>query len=241
MEFHIPVPPSGQYTYYPGTTEVPERSAANVHNVSYKALAEVEFTRDAEGVIFAQGSRFGGHALFIKDGTLTYVYNFLGIPPENRDLGAAPRRARHIVGVEFTKERMGEYREGIGPLKLYIDDQVVQRRRSGRCMGHFSLCGEGLCIGYDSGDAVRAEYTARGSRSPAARSRRSCSTSPTTPTSTSRRTSPRRWRATERSSPSCHHARLRSRTTSTPSTRPSAGCSSSWRGSFSTNYPTPRS
>ena len=30
MEFHVPVPPSGQYTYYPGTTEVPERSAANV-------------------------------------------------------------------------------------------------------------------------------------------------------------------------------------------------------------------
>ena len=42
MEFHIPVPPSGQYTYYPGTSEIPERSAANVHNVSYKALAEVD-------------------------------------------------------------------------------------------------------------------------------------------------------------------------------------------------------
>jgi hypothetical protein len=27
MEFKVPVPPSGQYTYYPGTTEVPERSA----------------------------------------------------------------------------------------------------------------------------------------------------------------------------------------------------------------------
>ena len=36
MEFKVPVPPSGQYTYYPGTTEVPERSAANVHGVSYK-------------------------------------------------------------------------------------------------------------------------------------------------------------------------------------------------------------
>ena len=44
MEFTVPVPPSGQYTYYPGTTEVPERSAANVHGVSYKVLAEVEFT-----------------------------------------------------------------------------------------------------------------------------------------------------------------------------------------------------
>ena len=42
MEFNVPVPPSGQYTYYPGTSEVPERSTANVHAVSYKALAEVD-------------------------------------------------------------------------------------------------------------------------------------------------------------------------------------------------------
>ena len=160
MEFHVPVPPSGQYTYYPGTSEVPERSAANVHGVSYKVLAEVELTPDTEGVIFAHGSRFGGHALFIKDGKLTYVYNFLGIPPENRISAPAPTSGTHIVGVEFTKERMGEHREGIGPLKLYIDDQLVGRgRRSARCMGHFSLCGEGLCIGYDSGDAVSSACT----------------------------------------------------------------------------------
>src|SRR4029079_6854065 len=25
--------------------------------------------------------------------------------------------------------------------------------------GHFTLCGEGLCIGYDGGDAVSSEYT----------------------------------------------------------------------------------
>ena len=68
MEFHIPVPPSGRYVYYPGTSEIPERSAANVHNVSYKVLAEVELTPDSQGVIFAHGSRFGGHALFVKDG-----------------------------------------------------------------------------------------------------------------------------------------------------------------------------
>ena len=51
----IPVPPSGQYIYYPGTSEVPERSAANVHGVSFKVLAEVEFTPDSQGVIFAAG------------------------------------------------------------------------------------------------------------------------------------------------------------------------------------------
>lgn len=159
MEFHIPVPPSGQYTYYPGTIEVPERSSANVHAVSYKALAEVDFTEDSQGVIFASGSRFGGHSLFVKDGMLTYAYNFLGIPPEVRISALAPRSGRHIVGVDFKKERMGEYHESYGPLKLYIDDRVVAEQEIRTMTGHFALCGEGLCIGYDGGDAVSSAYT----------------------------------------------------------------------------------
>jgi arylsulfatase len=159
LEYHVAVPPSGRYTYYPGTTEVPEHSAANVHGVSYKVLAEVEFAGDSEGVIFAHGSRFGGHSLFVKDGTLTYAYNFLGIPPETRISAPAPRSGKHVVGVEFTKERMGEHRESHGPLKLYIDDQVVAQEEIRTMTGYFALCGEGLCIGYDGGDAVSSEYT----------------------------------------------------------------------------------
>jgi arylsulfatase A-like enzyme len=160
-EFKIPVPPSGQYVYYPGTSEVPERSAANVHGVSYKVLCEVDFTPESQGVIFAQGSRFGGHSLFVKDGTLTYAYNFLGIPPEIRISAPAPRTGRHIVGVEFAKERMGEYRESHGPARLYVDDVVVAEQEIRTMTGHFALCGEGLCIGYDGGDAVSSEYRPR--------------------------------------------------------------------------------
>ena len=158
MEFHLPVSPSGQYTYYPGTSEIPERSAANVHNVSYKVLAEVDLTPESQGVIFAHGSRFGGHSLFIKDGQVTYAYNFLGIPPENHISAAVPTDGKHIIGVEFTKEKLGEFREGVGPLKLFIDDQQVGEEEIRTVMGHFSLCGEGLCIGYDSGDAVTQAY-----------------------------------------------------------------------------------
>jgi arylsulfatase A-like enzyme len=158
MEFHIPVPPSGQFVYYPGTSEVPERSAANTHSVSYKILAEVDLTPQSEGVIFAQGARFGGHALFIKEGTLYYVYNFLGIPPEYRVSAPVALTGKHIVGVEFTKERMGETHQGIGPVKLYIDDQLVDEAEIQTMMGHFSICGEGLCVGYDSGDAVSSLY-----------------------------------------------------------------------------------
>ncbi|TDW74283.1 arylsulfatase [Curtobacterium sp. PhB25] len=158
MEFKVPVPPSGQYTYYPGTTEVPERSAANVHGVSYKIVADVDFTPDTEGVVFAHGSRFGGHALYVKDGELSYVYNFLGIPPENVVSTPAPTSGRHLVGVSFTKEGTGEYREATGPLALFVDDEQVAEAPIRTVLGHFSLCGEGLCIGYDSGDAVTQAY-----------------------------------------------------------------------------------
>jgi arylsulfatase A-like enzyme len=158
LEYYVPVPPSGQYTYYPGTTEVPEASAANTHGVSYKILAEVELTEDSQGVIFAQGSRFGGHSLFVKDGKLHYVVNFLGIPPEQRIVGDAPSSGTHIVGVEFTKERMGDHHESYGPLKLHVDDEVVAEDEIRTQASRFALCGEGLCIGYDGGDAVSSEY-----------------------------------------------------------------------------------
>jgi hypothetical protein len=140
------------FCLYPGTLSIPERSTPNVHGVSYKILAEVETTKDSKGVIFAQGSRFGGHALLIKDGKVTYAYNFLGIPPEQRISGAAPGPGKHVIGIEFTKKRMGQYHESYGPLKLYVDDKVVAESEIRTMTGHFSLCGEGLCIGYESGD-----------------------------------------------------------------------------------------
>ena len=114
-------------------------------------------------MIFAQGSRFGGHALIVKDNRLSYIYNFLGIPPEKVISASAPTSGSHIVGVEFTKERVGEHHEPIGP------DEAVRRRPAGRGhrrdpdgrSRHFSLCGEGLCIGYDGGDRVSTSYPHR--------------------------------------------------------------------------------
>ena len=79
-------------------------------------------------MIFAHGSRFGGHALFVKDGKLDYAYNFLGIPPETRSSAPRPTPGRHIVGVEFTKERMGEHHESYGTAEAL-------RRRRGRRRG----------------------------------------------------------------------------------------------------------
>jgi arylsulfatase len=162
MEFNIPVPPSGQYVYYPNTSEIPERSAANVHGVSFKALADVVTTADTEGVIFASGSRFGGHALFVKDGQLNYVHNFLGIGEPQKLTAPMPAPGEHVVGIDFQKDHMGEHHEWWGTATLYIDDKPATNKEIRTVTGHFALCGEGLCIGYDSGDSVSAaDYSGR--------------------------------------------------------------------------------
>ncbi|WP_157002145.1 arylsulfatase [Agromyces laixinhei] len=162
LEFHVPVPPSGQYTYYPGTSEVPERSAANTHGVSFKVLADVVTTAETEGVIFAHGSRFGGHALYVHDGKLKYAYNFLGIGDPQLLEAPIPAVGEHVVGVEFVKESMDENNVSHGPATLYIDEQAVATGQIRTQTGHFTLCGEGLCIGYDGGDKVSQDYTGRG-------------------------------------------------------------------------------
>ncbi|MDA0183423.1 arylsulfatase [Solirubrobacter phytolaccae] len=157
------IPPGGVWRYYPGTTEVPEFVAANTRGRSYKILAEVEIGGNggAEGVIFAQGARFGGHSLFIKDHKLWYAYNFIGIPPEQQLVSGQELAAgRHVVGVEFEKASHGDHHETLGVAKLYIDEEVVAESEWKTQPGHFALCGEGLTIGRDSSDPVSQEYPA---------------------------------------------------------------------------------
>jgi arylsulfatase len=153
-------PPRERFIYYPDTSAVPEGVAANIRGRSYKILANVEIGEDASGVLFAHGSRFGGHSLFIKDKRLIYVYNFLGIPPEQKFVSSEELTpGKHVLGVEFIRERAGEYRESHGTAKLYIDDRLVAEGPMRAQVGKFTLCGDGLCIGRDSADAVAKEYT----------------------------------------------------------------------------------
>ena len=75
-----------RYTYFPGTAEVPEQQAVNVRNRSYTIGALVDIPAPgAEGVLFAHGSRFGGHALYVKDNRLHYAYNFVGMMEQKID------------------------------------------------------------------------------------------------------------------------------------------------------------
>jgi arylsulfatase len=65
-------------TLYPGAININENALLSIKNCSSRVTAEVEITEAADGVIFAQGGRFGGWAILVEDGTRGYVYNDLG-------------------------------------------------------------------------------------------------------------------------------------------------------------------
>ena len=157
-------PPRDRYIYYPGTSPVPEGVAVNIRGRSYKILPNIDIIEpDCSGVIFAHGSRFGGHSLFIKNRKLHYVYNFLGIKPEQQLV--SPRDltlGRHTLGMEFIREGSGPHQESLGQARLYIGDELVASGPMKTQAGKFTLSGDGLCIGRDSGDAVSQEYISPG-------------------------------------------------------------------------------
>jgi arylsulfatase len=155
--------PRERYIYYPGTSPVPEGVAVNVRGRSYKILADVEIEEPGcSGVIFAHGSRFGGHALFIKDRKLHYVYNFLGVKPEQKFVSQQLEPGKYTLGMEFTREKAGPHVESLGKTELYVDDKVVAQGDMKAQTGKFTLSGDGLCIGRDSGDAVSEDYKSPG-------------------------------------------------------------------------------
>ncbi|WP_390817774.1 arylsulfatase [Symmachiella macrocystis] len=67
-------------TLYDGMNGMLENTFINVKNQSKTITAKLEIPKDgASGVILAQGGRFGGWSLYMKDGKPAYTYNFLGL------------------------------------------------------------------------------------------------------------------------------------------------------------------
>ncbi|MCP2294174.1 arylsulfatase [Nocardia amikacinitolerans] len=151
------------FTYYPGTAEVGIGAGVEIRGQSYSVLAEVTVDSPAaEGVLFKQGAGHGGHVLFVKDGRLHYLYNFMG---EDEQWVSAPDSlplGNHLFGVRY--ERTGTVdgsHTPLGEVSLYIDDAVVASRSGMRTHpGTFGLAGGGIGVGRNGGQSVSSAYTA---------------------------------------------------------------------------------
>ncbi|HEX7050463.1 MAG TPA: arylsulfatase [Longimicrobiales bacterium] len=152
--------PRDRYIYYPNTADVPEEVAVDIRGRSYTIAAGVTLeSADARGVLFAQGGVGGGHSLYLKDGKLHYVYNWLGERIQTIASENGVTEGRHVLSAEFQKTGEDEETHGAkGKLTLFIDDEAVGDTEIMTQPGHFSLTGDGLCVGRDSASGVSPDY-----------------------------------------------------------------------------------
>ncbi len=155
-----PSKPRNRYIYYPHTADVPESVAVNIRGRSYTIAAGVVIdSPDVEGVLFAQGSGLGGHTLYIKDRKLHYVYNWLGEDVQKISSSGEVPTGRHVYSAEFQKTGQDpQTRSFLGTLNLYIDNKLIGKAQIKTQPGKFSIAGEGLCVGRDSGSPVSPDY-----------------------------------------------------------------------------------
>ncbi|TML47650.1 MAG: hypothetical protein E6G23_04870 [Actinobacteria bacterium] len=107
-------------------------------------------------MLFSQGSRFGGHALYVKDGKLKYVYNWVGEFEQVIESDRPVPTGDCVLSASFEKE--GDEMPAEGTLSLYIDDEKVGEGKVKTQPGKFSLAGEGLNVGKEGAEAVTDDY-----------------------------------------------------------------------------------
>jgi arylsulfatase A-like enzyme len=155
-----PSEPRDRYVYYPGAAEVPESVSVNIRRRSFTIAAAVDLqTPEAEGVLFSQGARAGGHALYLKDGRLHYTYNWLSEKEQTVSSDAEVPSGSHVLTAEFQKTGDdAKTMSATGTLTLYIDTDAAG---SGELMtqpGMFGLSGSGASAGRGNGSSVSSDY-----------------------------------------------------------------------------------
>jgi arylsulfatase A-like enzyme len=148
-----------EFTYHPGIVEVFPYEAPPVLNRSYVITADVVTTRTSSGVIVAMGGRFGGYAMYVKDGRPTFTYNRLAL---NTDRWTSPDvlpPGRHQLAFAFTYDGGGLGKGGLGSLS--VDGRPRVTHRIAATIPLAFPWTEGFSIGLDDATAVDERYAAQ--------------------------------------------------------------------------------
>jgi hypothetical protein len=149
--------------FFPGMGRLSENSVVSIKNKSFSVTAEVDVPETgADGVIIAQGGRFGGWALYAKDGRAKFVYNMLGIHEFATAANNPIPTGTHQVRMEFAYDGGGLAKGG--DVTLYYDGTPVGTGRVENTQPMIFSADETTDIGYESGTTVTPDYTAHDSR-----------------------------------------------------------------------------
>ena len=140
-----------------------ENSVLDIKNKSFAVTSELEVPAGgAEGVIIAQGGRFGGWSLYAKDGRAKFHYNVLGIKSFSIDATEPIPTGKTQVRTEFAYDG-GGFAKG-GTVTLYYDGNEVGSGRVELTQGFVFSADETTDVGRETGTTVSPDYTAHTSK-----------------------------------------------------------------------------
>ena len=129
----------------------------NVKNTSFRISAALVAPDDGtNGVLIAQGGRFGGWAIFVEHGYPTYVHNYLGVESTHITAAEPIRSGEHTVDVSFAYDGGGLGRGGL--VTIEIDGVESGQGRVERTVPFGYSIVESLNVGLDWGTPVSQRY-----------------------------------------------------------------------------------
>lgn len=138
-------------TYGPGMKGMGVDIFIAIPGKSYTMTAEVDVQAGANGVIVAQGGRFGGFSFYVKDGKPSFTYNYLGLEKFDVVSSQALTQGKHTIVYDF-KSDGGLGKGGVGTIT--VNGNKVGEGRIGRTQpGIFSVDDLGD-VGTDDGTPV---------------------------------------------------------------------------------------
>lgn len=132
-----------------GMTGMTENVFLNIKNKSKTIIAEIEVPegKTAHGIIIAQGGRFGGWALYAKDGVPAYDYNFLGLQRYTVAAKDKVKAGKATIRFDFAYDGGGLGKGGVGT--LYVNDKKVAQGRIERTQPMIFSADETADVGID--------------------------------------------------------------------------------------------
>jgi arylsulfatase A-like enzyme len=150
------------YTYYPGTQMVPINAGPQVLNRPYSITADVEIPKGgALGALLSAGDVQGGFALYVQNGKLHYVYNYVGSEFFHVESNTPVPEGRHKLRFEFEVTGKPDFKSGKGAPgrgQLYIDGKLVGQVDIPLTMPLSLGLGGGIVCGADTGSPVWDKY-----------------------------------------------------------------------------------
>jgi arylsulfatase A-like enzyme len=136
-----------------GMTGMMENVFINVKNKSKTITAEVDVPASgANGAILVQGGRFGGWALYVKDGIPAYDYNFLGMQHYTIASTKPLAPGKATITFDFAYDGGGLGKGGTGT--LFVNNERVAAGRIEQTQAMMFSADETADVGIDLGTPV---------------------------------------------------------------------------------------